>query len=84
MIMYIGLDSPSSKCVFPLLSWGFLRLPLRVLCSFLSYVFRQYRVSRSLHMWGHVCPHEGEMLPWKGFSEIENSETWKQGGEMER
>lgn len=24
------------------------------------------------------------MLPWKGFSEIESSETWKQGGGLER
>lgn len=60
MIMYTGLDSLSSQCPFPLPSWGFLRLSLSVLCSFLSCVFRQYTECLGPCTCGATCVHMRE------------------------
>lgn len=80
VIVYIGLDSLSSRCVVPLPSWGFLRLPLSVFV----FSFLMCSDSTDVSVPARVGPHEGEMLPWKSFRETENSETWRQGGGMER
>lgn len=50
----------------------------------LFFPFSCVQTVQSVSVPAHVGPHEGEVLPWKGFSEIENSETWRQGGGMEK
>lgn len=53
VVVYIGLDSLRSRCVVPLPSWGFLRLPLSVFV----FSFLMCSDSTDVSVPAHVGPH---------------------------